>query len=238
MPGARIAVAALAVGAVCALSGCGSTAYVPLTAANLGAQLSAATKDLHTAHEISTGNGSTTTIDFDNSGTLKYRLTQSAGGTTAAQSLIGIGADRYVQESGVTPAGKWLKVSSSTGLRVITFNDLNPVAMVVRFNKGLKSFAYIGPDKIDGAQVQHYRITIDQQKYLDATGQGIGSANLGSSQTLTEDLYLNDDNTPRRVKLTLPGGVGDTQVDITGWGKSITIEAPPASAVITSLSKK
>lgn len=215
-----------------ALSACGAKAYVPLTAGNLGATLTAATKNLHTGHEVSVGNGVTTTIDFDDSAALRYRLSQSSGSGT--QSLIGIGSVRYVQEPGVTPAGKWLKVTSGTGAAVLTFNDLNPVGMVVLFNKGLKTFVYLGSAKIAGAQVQHYRITIDQQKYLKATGQGVGSANLGSTQMLTEDLYLNGDNTLRRVKLTLPGGVGDTQIDVTNWGKPVTIEAPPASAVVTS----
>ena len=218
------------------LSGCGGAhPYVPLTAANLGKAMTAATEGLHTAHEVSTSNGATATIDFDSSGVLKYRLTQTSG--SSSQSLIGIGSDRYLQEPGVTPSGKWLKVPSGSGA-AISVEDLNPVAMVMRFDKGLKSFAYVGSTTIAGAQVQHYRIVIDQQKYLKATGQGIGSANLGSAETVTENLYLNDDNTLRRVTLALPGGVGDTQVDVTGWGRAVTIEAPPASAVVTSVPKR
>lgn len=219
-----------------ALSACGgSHVYVPLTAANLGTTLISAAKNLHTAHEVSTSNGVTTTIDFDTAGGLKYRLTQSSGAGASAQSMIGIGSVRYVQEPGVTPVGKWLRISPGTGGVVLTFNDLNPVAMVARFNKGVEKFMYLGPTKISGSQVQHYRITIDQQKYLKATGQGLGSANLGSGQTLTEDLYLNSDDTLRRVTLMLPGGVGNTQLDVTNWGQAVTIEAPPASAVVTSV---
>lgn len=219
------------------MSACGSTTYVPLTSANLATTITAASKNLHTAHEVTTGNGVTTTIDFDNSGVFTYRMAQSAASTgTASQgeTLIGIGADRYLQATGVTPAGKWLKVPSGNGVPV-SFAAIDPVGMVGRFNKGMTKFAYVGAAKIDGAQVQHYRLTIDQQKFLKATGQGLGSANLGSSETLTEDLYLNDDNTLRRVVLSLPGGVGNTQVDVTNWGKPITIQAPPASAIVTSV---
>jgi hypothetical protein len=214
-----------------ALSGCGSHAYVPLTAANIGSTMAAATKNLHTAHEVSTSNGATTTIDFDTSGLLKYRVTASGG----SQSVIGIGADRYVAGLGTVPAGKWLKVPSSSTTGALTFADLDPIAMVVRFNKGLKTFTYVGPTKIAGVQVQHYRIAIDQRKYLQATGQGLGSSNLGSSEVLIEDLFLNDDNTLRRVTLALPGGVGTTQVDVTNWGKPTSIVAPPASAVVTAV---
>lgn len=189
-----------------------------------------AAKSLHTAHEVSTSNGATTTIDFDNSGVLKYRVTESAG----SQAIIGIGSDRYLQSPGAVPAGKWLKMPASSAVGALTFQDLDPVAMVVRFDKGLKTFAYLGPTKLGGTDVQHYRITIDQRKYLQAIGQGLGSANLGSSETLTEDLYLNDDNTLRRVTLALPGGVGNTQIDVTDWGKPTTIQRPPASAVMTS----
>lgn len=228
-------VAVLACGGVI-LSACGGAkAYVPLTAANLSSTIAAATKNLHTGHEVATGNGITTTIDFNNSAVFAYRLTQSSASSANGRSLIGIGSDRYLQYPGVTPAGKWLKVSGSTNTPVITFKDVNPVTMVVRFNKGLKTFTYVGPTKIAGVQVQHYKLTIDQQKYLKATGQGLGSANLGSAETLTEDLYLNEDNTLRRVTLTLPGGVGNTQVDATNWGKPVTITAPQASTVVTSV---
>lgn len=216
------------------ISACGAQAYVPLTSANLASTLAAGAKNLHTAREVTTGNGVTTTIDFDNSGVFKYRMTQSAG-TSPGETLIGIGTDRYLQDPGVTPAGKWLKVPSTNSGASVSFAAIDPVGMVGRFNKGLKQFAYVGASKIDGAQVQHYRLTIDQQKFLKATGQGLGSANLGSSETLTEDLYLNDDNTLRRVVLALPGGVGNTQVDLTHWGQPLTIEAPPASAVVTSV---
>lgn len=220
------------------LSACGVKAYVPLTAANLGSAITAASKTFHTGHEVSTSSGVTTTIDFDNAGVFAFRMTQSSGAAGKGQSMIGIGGDRYLQVPGVTPAGKWLKVSASSNTAVITFQNVNPVTMVVRFNKGLKKLTYLGATKIAGTQVRHYRIVIDQQKYLQATGQGVGSANLGSSATLTEDLYLNDDNTLRRVTLALPGGVGNTQVDVTNWGKPVTIQAPPASTVVTSVAPK
>jgi len=232
---AVLSVAIIAAGGVVLTACGGSKAYVPLTAANFGSTISAAASTLRTGHEVSTSNGVTTTIDFDNSGVFAYRLTQSSGSAGKRQSMIGIGAVRYVQVPGVTPAGKWLKVSASSGAAVITFRDVDPATMVIRFNKGLKRFSYVGPTEIAGAQVQHYRIVIDQQKYLRATGQGLGSANLGSAETLTEDLYLNDDNTVRRVALALPGGVGNTQVDVTKAGTPLSITAPPASTVVTSI---
>ena len=195
--------------------------------------MTAATASLRTAHEVSTGNGVTTTIDFDTAGVFRYRLSQAAGGQ--AKTLIGVGADRYLQEPGVTPAGKWLKLPASSSAPSITFPQLNPVAMVVRFTKGMTKLVYIGATSIGGSQVHHYQITIDQQKLLQATGQSQGSANLGTGESITEDLYLNADNTLRRVALSLPGGVGDTQVDVTGWGAPVSIQAPPASSVVTSV---
>lgn len=217
------------------LTGCGSKPYVPLTAANLGSVMTAAIAKFHTAHEVSTGSGARTVIDFDTSGPFKYRLTQ-AGGGGPTKSLIGIGADRYLQDPGVTPSGKWLKLSTSSSTPVIRFADVNPVGMVVRFAKGISKFAYVGATKIDGAEVQHYRITIDQQKFLQATGQSQSSTNIGAGEQIAENLYLNKDNTLRRVTLALPGGIGDTQVDVTGWGAPVSIQAPPSSTVVTSVS--
>ncbi|GAC1386057.1 MAG: hypothetical protein NVSMB48_24140 [Marmoricola sp.] len=233
---ARIgAVAALAVVGATTLAACGGKPYVPLTAANLGPVLTAAGAKAHTAHEVSTGNGVRTVIDFDTSSLFAYRLTQTRTGAPA-KTLIGIGADRYLQDPGVTPAGKWLKLSTSSPTPVITFADVNPVAMVVRFAKSISKFAYVGATTIDGTRVQHYRITIDQQKFLQATGQSQSTTNIGAGELIAENLYLNSDNTVRRVTLALPGGVGDTQVDVTGWGSPVTIQPPPSSAVVTSVS--
>ena len=231
---ARIGTAGAAVVLVATLTACGSQPYVPLTAKNLGSSMTAATAKLHTAHEVSTGSGATTTVDFDTSGAFKYRLSQSAGGAPA-KTLIGIGGDRYLQEPGVTPTGMWLKLSKSSTAPVITFAQVDPTGMVARFNKGATKFVYVGATSIGGATVYHYRITIDQQKLLQATGQSQGNANLGANESLTENLYLNRDNTLRRVILTLPGGVGNTQFDVTGWGAPTSIQAPAPSAVVTSL---
>lgn len=217
------------------LAGCGSRPYAPLTQANLGSVMAAAIAKLHTAHEVSTGSGVRTVIDFDTSGPFKYRLTQTGNGAPT-RTLIGIGATRYLQDPGLTPAGKWLQLSTASNTAVITFGQVNPVAMVARFAKGVSKFVYVGATTIDGARVQHYRITIDQQKFLQATGQSPSSTNIGAGENVTENLYLNGDNTLRRVTLALPGGVGDTQVDVTGWGAPVRIEAPPSSAVVTSVS--
>lgn len=233
----RIAAAGAAGVLAATLTGCGSEAYVPLTASNLASAMTAATSKVHTGHEVSTGSGATTTVDFDTSGTFKYRLSQTAAGSSA-KTLLGVGGDRYLQESGVTPTGKWLKLARSSAVPVITFAQLNPVAMVARLNKGATKFAYVGTAVIGGATVYHYRITIDQQKLLRATGQSQGTANLGANESITENLYLNRDNTPRRVILALPAGVGSTQFDVTGWGAPVSIQAPPPSAVVTSVAPK
>jgi hypothetical protein len=233
--------AAAAIVCTAALAGCGAKTYVALTSANLAAAITAASKNLHSAHEVTTGNGVVTTIDFDNASSFTYRMTQRPSGSAGAansETLIGVDGQRYLQASGVTPAGTWLKLSATDTSAVLTFAAINPVAMVARLDKGAKTFTYIGATQIGGAQAQHYRIVIDQQKYLKATGQGLGSANLGAGETLTEDLYLNDDNTVRRVTLTLPAGVGNTVVDVTRWGSPVQIDAPPASAVIRSATTK
>lgn len=212
------------------VAACGSTTshYVPLTAANISAQMVAAVQGKHSAHEVTASVGTTAIVDFDTSGTLRYRIESTAGSTV--QTLIGIGPDIYLQTSKATTA-KWLKAAASVAGSTVTAASINPVTMVTAFNKGLKNFTYIGATTIDGAQVQHYQVTVDQAQYQQSLGQGTGSANLGADEPVVEDLYLNRDNTLRRVLIAMPAGVGNVQLDVTKWGEPVTISAPPASDV-------
>lgn len=215
---AGVAIAALA------LAACGSTKpkYTPLTEANIGAEMTAAVQSKHSAHEVSATGGTTFTIDFDTTAPLRYRFV--SGGSDAV-TVIGVGADAYVQQSD----GTWQKSPSK-----VTAANLNPVTMATGFLAGMQKFSYLGPTTIEGTAVQHYQVSIDQAKYLQASGQGTGSANLGANEPIVEDLYLNDDNSLRRMLVAMPGGVGNVQVDVTQWGEPVDIAAPPAGSVKTA----
>lgn len=219
--------AAVVVGTL-SLAACGSSNYVPLTAENLSTQMEAAVQGKHSAHEVATSDGKTATIDFDNAGPLKYRIVAGSGST--AQTMIGIGQDFYVQKG----TGAWLKTNATADGIKLTASSINPVTMVTGFNKGMQKLTYLGASTIDGAQVRHYQAAIDQAKYLQSLGQGTGSANIGANEPITEDLFLNNDNTLRRVSIVMPGGVGNVQIDVTKWGEPVEISAPPATDVTTT----
>lgn len=206
---------------VLALAACGSAKpeYTPLTEANIGAEMTAAVQSKHSAHEVSTTAGTTFTIDFDTTAPLRYRLVSNGAD---AVTVVGVGPDAYVQQ----PGGAWLKSPSK-----VTAATLNPVTMATAFLAGMQKFTYVGPTTVDGTAVQHYQVSVDQAKYLQSRGQGTGNANLGANEPIVEDLYLNDDNSLRRMSVTMPGGVGNVQVDVTQWGEPVDIAAPPASSV-------
>lgn len=237
--------AAIAVVAISStsLAACGSSSssptktakYTPLTQANFTASMVDAVKNKHSVREVTTSDGVTRTIEFDNSGgATVLRITEPvpAGKTWTAGTLemIVIGNDLYAHKTPGKTGDKWRKYpTSAVDLSKLTSGQgkIDAGSMVSGLTKGVTGFKYVGPSTIDGAKVQQYRVTITAA----ATGQNLGSADLGANSPVTESIYLNQDNTLRRVVVETP--LGNTTVDFTKWGEPLGITAPPASQVLT-----
>lgn len=230
-------IAALAVGST-ALSACGNSskqaAYVPLTQANFTSSMVAAVKGKNSFHEVTTSGGKTASVEFDaHGGTLVERITQqvpaSKGSPAGTIVAILIGNDLYARKTPGKTGGKWVKVqASNANLASVTGGAAksDPGAVVSNLTKGMTSFKYVGATEIDGTPVEQYQLTLTAA----AMGQGVGSADLGANAPVTEAVYLNKDNTLRRLIVMTP--LGNVTVDFTDWGKPLGITAPPASDIM------
>ncbi|MBO0841502.1 MAG: hypothetical protein J2O49_11850, partial [Sciscionella sp.] len=91
------------------------------------------------------------------------------------------------------------------------------------------------PEQLNGQQTTHYSITVDTKKLLEHYMSGAQQQQLNGSlssmpKTLPMDVWMNSDNLPVRVTMTVPAGglTMKTRVDYTDWDQPVTITAPPA----------
>lgn len=230
-------IAAVAVGST-VLVACGSSpkpaAYIPLTQNNFTSSMVNAVKDKHSLREVTTSEGKSASVEFDALGkTLAMRITQqvaaSKGSPAGTVVAILIGNDLYARKTPGRTGNKWVKVQASdANLASVTggIGKGDPAAIVSSLTKGMTSFKYIGATEIDGRPVEQYQMTLTAA----AIGQSVGSADLGANTPVTESVYLNEDNTLRRLVVTTP--LGDVTVDFTDWGKPLGITAPAPADIM------
>lgn len=216
-----------------------STSYTPLTKATLTTHLTQAMTTRHSVHmAMSMGSAMSMSADaaFANSQpkmAMTMQLVEAGKKVSVHERLIGKAA--YVSIPGVTPAGKFFKITASTpelGAMMSSISGLNPDKLSASFAGDVKSLKYEGNATIDGTTVHKYAVKVDGRSALKTLG-GVASATKQElSQipaTIEETLYLNSDNTMRRATMSLNGQ--KVTVDMTRWGEPVSVSAPPASQI-------
>jgi hypothetical protein len=102
-----------------------------------------------------------------------------------------------------------------------------------------------GSSTMDGARVEHYRVTVNLQDALARASTQFGNANAQQAAAtlgitnLPMDVWLDDKGVPRQVKfhISAQGGSGTFTMRIRGSNKPVHVTAPPASQVfhVTSI---
>jgi len=139
----------------------------------------------------------------------------------------------YLSMKGQTPAGKYLKVdpkdSKDPMARQMSglLQNLDPTKTFDAFDSGLSNVKFAGTETIDGTKADRYKVTVDMAKALRAQGQPMAA---GIPKTVTYDIWMDKANLIRRVSFALMGT--RMEMNTKDWGKPVTIEAPPASAIV------
>ncbi len=163
-------------------------------------------------------------------GTNAMQMTVEApqlGGTMEVRLVDGV---MYLSIPPMTPKGKFIKAdpddpnSPFGGLGSITEGD--PLSTFESFEAGLQDVKYVGAETLDGEDVDHYVLTVDTQKAAKAQGE---SAPPGP-KTVTYDLWIDGDDLMRRMEFG--SGASGMVMSMSDWGKPVTVEAPPASAIM------
>lgn len=149
--------------------------------------------------------------------------------------------DKFVYMNlGQLSGGKFIKANINdpngplgdlTGLQ----ESMDPVSSFESFSQGLTKVVYRGDEKVQGEQTGHYELTLDTSKIDaldDLTGTGAG-AQPGMPKTLTYDLWLDDEDRMRQVRMDMGKKLGSMSMNVTDWNKPVDIKAPPADQVTT-----
>jgi hypothetical protein len=94
---------------------------------------------------------------------------------------------------------------------------------------GMTGVKYVGDEEIDGADTDHYRLTVNAAKAFKAQGSPMVP---GMPKTFTYDLWIDGDNKMRKVSFEL--ATVTTTMEMSDWGKPVHVKAPPASKIISN----
>lgn len=103
---------------------------------------------------------------------------------------------------------------------------MDPVRQFEMFAAGLDTVTFVGEEEVDGDDLEHYVLTVDTTK-VEALQQS-GAA--GVPETLEYDLWLDDDDRMRQVKIDM-GSTATVDMKVFAWDEPVDIEAPSANEI-------
>lgn len=153
----------------------------------------------------------------------------------------------YVSVPPMTPQGKFLELrpgdkSSPLGQLMGQLRDVGPNDPFAALESGLEKVTYVGQDTVQGEQLGHYRLTVDPRTlakehgmpHPDGMSYGGGPGSPGDiPRTATFDVWLDGNALVHRVRFDKPHQ-GSLVVDLTSWGKQVTVQAPPRQDIVKS----
>lgn len=158
-------------------------------------------------------------------------MTLGLGSGDGSGRLVFVDEILYLQMPGMTQEGKWTQLDSShptLGTLVDRMTQMGPGGSVELMGDGLEEIEHVGQDRIDGAKVTKYEVTVETAAVASSLGVPEGSSGIPSS--VTYDLFVTEDNLIRRMVVEIQGQ--ELVLDVTDWGKDVDIEAPPAGDVV------
>ena len=154
---------------------------------------------------------------------------EGAYGTGTTSEVILLDKKMYLQIAGKN--AKYLEVDLSDpdnplASSVGDMAAIDPRATIEAFTENVKSVSKIGPEDIDGTPTTHYVLVADTK----ALGDQLGKEATDLPESLTYDMWLDEEGRPRRIQADL-GDQGSMKTDMTDYGSDVSIEAPPADQV-------
>lgn len=157
------------------------------------------------------------------------RLSLSLPGLAdSSVTMLLVDDDAYLAIRGMTPRGSYFKVPAGGGaLAGMGGLSAGPAASVEAFEAGLRRVEDLGPEQVDGDEVEHYRLTLDGAKATKALG---GPAVSTAPDSLRYDVWLDAEDRMRRMRYDLSGTT--LVLDMTDWGEDVSISAPPQGKIV------
>ena len=161
--------------------------------------------------------------------------------STGAQPMELILLDKamYMKSADLGTGDKWLKIdlSDPDSLFGMIGKATDPEVMF-KAMESPKKLELVGTEEVDGVPTNHYRITMDPARYLEAMDFPAAMADMMPDELVTE-MWVDGDDLPRRFAQTIdvPGagggaaGSSTTEGTYSDFGTDVEIEAPPAAEV-------
>lgn len=109
-------------------------------------------------------------------------------------------------------------------------DSYDPEKLAGLYTDGAQKVVYVGEEKVDGASLQHYTLTMDTTKLSNL--QDLGSSVTATlPETIDYDMWLDSQNRLSKVAMDLGKDVGTIDLTMSNWNEPVTIEAPPADQV-------
>lgn len=153
------------------------------------------------------------------------QLTMSMAG--ADLNLIVLDGKVYVKGiPGAAAEGKWAKFDRDSDVAksmLESASGADPTKMFADFDKAITDVSYVGPETVDGEQLQKYSVKLDSAK-MDTGGD---TAELPG--TVDYDVWMDSKDRMRKVTFDLSGVKADMVMD--KYDEPLHITAPPADQV-------
>jgi hypothetical protein len=164
---------------------------------------------------------------------------QASSTGAQAMEMILLGQAMYMKSPDLGMGDKWLKIdlSDPDSLFGMIGKATDPEVMF-KAMEAPKDLELVGSEEVDGAETNHYRITLDPTQYVKAMEFPAEMADMLPKELVTE-MWVDADNLPRKFAQTIQvpavgGGkptTSTTQGTYSDFGTDVEIEAPPASEV-------
>jgi hypothetical protein len=153
------------------------------------------------------------------------KMTMSMGGMDI--DLIVLGGKVYVKGiPGAAAEGKWAQFDKNSPVAksmLESASGADPTRMFDEFEKALTDVRYVGPETVDGEQLQKYAVKLDTTKVQTGDAASL-------PKTIDYDVWLDSKDRMRKVTFDLSGVKADMRMD--KYGEPLDIKAPPASQVV------
>jgi len=156
-----------------------------------------------------------------------------------AMELVLLGQAMYMKSPELGTGDKWLKIdlSDPDSLFGMIGKATDPEVMFKALETP-KKLELVGAEDVDGVATNHYRITVDPAKYVEAMEFPAAMADMLPKELVTE-MWVDADNLPRKFSQTMEvpamgGGKPTTSTSegtYSDFGTDVDIEAPPSSQV-------
>ncbi len=117
---------------------------------------------------------------------------------------------------------------------VPTLLDIDVVDDLAALEAAVTGVEPAGNEEVDGVATDHYTLTVDSQKWFDGLGEDSMYRQMTLPETLTMELYLDEESLPVRLSYANPDEKTESaEVGYEEWGTPVKVTVPPRARPVS-----